>query len=195
MDSQPPDAPGPHPPERPTDVLDEDLVAFLLSGLSFAVATRDGGLCPEGVRAWALTVDPDRTHVEVYVYEPAATRTMANLARWPQMAVVCDEPTEVRACQLKGFCVGSRLASPEERPELERQLSLLCIALDAIGIPATLYRAAVRTWPAVVLRMRVTDVFAQNPGPGAGAPLQRGTPLGPTRPEPHNPGATPGARR
>jgi hypothetical protein len=170
-------------------LLDEQLVAFLHSGLSFAVGTRDGDLAPEGIRAWALNVAPDRNHVDVFVLAEAATRTLTNLERHPHMAVVCDSPPDLRACQLKGYLTGWRDARDDERPEVERQLSELCKTLELIGIPEALYARIAHYWPALVLRMRVTDVYAQNPGPGAGAPLLPGESLRPARCEDGPPSA------
>jgi hypothetical protein len=42
--------------------------------------------------------------------------------------------------------------------------------VEAIGIPRAAFERWV-TWPAVAIRLRVTSLFDQTPGPQAGAPL------------------------
>ena len=151
-------------------MIDDDLVAFLESGLPTTIATRDGELQPDGAWAWAIRVDPDRRHVTLFLYEGAAETTLRNLRAHPQIAAVVDRPTDHRACQVKGVFESARPAGDDERREVERQVEGLARELLAIGIPRAL-SAGWKFWPAVAIRLRVTQLFAQTPGPGAGEPL------------------------
>ena len=147
-----------------------DLALFLQSGLAMTVATRDGELQPDGTWAWAVRVEDDGTHLAVFLYEKAAAAMLRNLERHPEIAVVLDQPTSHRACQVKGTFVSARPAQPDERDEVERQVGLFRADLGTIGFPPAL-TAGWTFWPAVVFRVEVAQVFEQTPGPGTGGPL------------------------
>ena len=57
-----------------------------------------------------------------------------------------------------------------ERPSVDRQWEAFLADLARIGFPA-LATDGWATWPAMAIRLRVTALFSQTPGPGAGAPL------------------------
>jgi hypothetical protein len=64
-----------------------------------------------------------------------------------------------------------RAASARERKTIERQWDALLDNLAQIGIPRAA-TASYKLWPSVAIRIRVTALFSQTPGPGAGAPLR-----------------------
>lgn len=148
----------------------DDLALFLQSGLAIVVATRDGDLESDGAWAWAALVEDDRRHMTIYLYEEAAAAMLRNLETYPEIAVLLDEPTSHRACQVKGTFVASRRAGDDERSEVERQVDGLRSQLQSIGISPAM-TAGWKFWPGVALRMRVAQVFDQTPGPGTGEPL------------------------
>ncbi|HEX7086162.1 MAG TPA: hypothetical protein VF198_07345 [Vicinamibacterales bacterium] len=152
-------------------MIDTQLASFLQEGLGIYLGTRDDALRPEGARALAAAIDADGAHVTVYAAEIAAERLRANLESNGQIAVSFARPIDDRACQVKGVCVGIRPASGEERPLIDGQWAAFMRSLDAIGIPSSLAGAWV-TWPALAIRLRVTAVFDQTPGPHAGAALE-----------------------
>ncbi len=152
----------------PPPVIGDELATFLQSGLSIAIGTRDADLAPEGACVWAVRVAPDRAHLEAFVYAASAGPTLANLEVSPLMALVFDRPHDHRACQIKGHLVDHRPARDDELALVEGQLAGFCRSLIAIGFPGVEYQKSARIWPAHVLRMRMTDVFCQDPGPGAG---------------------------
>jgi len=151
-------------------VLQGELVGFLQSGLSISVATRDAELTPEGTRAWAVNVDGDGTHVTAFLTEKTAAPHLRNLEANGHLALCFDRPSDSRACQLKGRFVDARSCLAPERDEIERQVRGFFADLAIIGVPPEVFEGWVR-WPAVAVRMRVTDVFLQTPGPGAGERL------------------------
>jgi hypothetical protein len=150
-------------------LIPDELVAFLESGLSIVAATRDGDLQPDGAAALAVRVHEDRTAVTVFFNPEAADRMLRNLKSHPQIALDLDLPTTHRACQVKGLYVASRTARAEERPEIERQVEGFAADLQAIGIPRAM-TAGLKTWPCTALEVRVTELYEQTPGPGAGEP-------------------------
>ena len=150
--------------------IGDEVAGFLESGLAITVATRDGELQPDGAWAWAVRVEEGGTHHSVFLYEKAAAAMQRNLERHPEIAIVLDQPTSHRACQVKGTFLSARLTLAEEHAEVERQVGLLRADLETIGLPSTL-TAGWTTWPAVAFRVQVQDVFEQTPGPGTGGRL------------------------
>jgi hypothetical protein len=156
---------------KPEVLIPEDLGAFLESGLAIVVATRNGDLEPDGAAALAVRVHENRAGMTVFFYHEAATEMLRNLASHSEIALDLDLPTTHRACQVKGRYVASRPAREEERPEIERQVEGLAADLEAIGIPRAMMSGWM-TWPCTALEVRVTELFEQTPGPGAGEPFK-----------------------
>ena len=150
-----------------TPVLTDEFKSFLESGVSISIATRDARLAPDGTRVWAATVDADRVHVTAYLTAKTADPILANLEANKQIALCFDRPSDSRACQLKGTFVGSRRCRPAEREEIERQFEGFLADLAIIAVPRDMLSGWAR-WPAVAVRFKVTEIFKQTPGPGAG---------------------------
>jgi hypothetical protein len=134
------------------------------------LATRDAQLEPTGIRAVGLEVEADRTHVTVFVPAVRAARTLADLKVAPRVAVTLSRPYDHRTYQLKGDCVGIAEATSEQRAVIEAYRAGLAVQFDHVGIPRRV-TARVAYWPAWAIRLRVTHVFNQTPGPGAGEPM------------------------
>jgi hypothetical protein len=151
-------------------MIDAELAAFVEGGQSIHVCTRDALGRPHGVRGVAARVDGDRRHVDVYIPDVAFVRLKDALASSGQAAMVFCRPTDDRACQVKGTFVGMRAAQPSEQSFAFAQWDGFMAALDGIGISPRLADRWVR-WPAQVLRVEVTAIFEQTPGPRAGTQL------------------------
>lgn len=148
-------------------MLSEDLVDLIESGVSMTLATRDAERMPECARAFGARVHPDRTHLTIYVPCSTAGRTLANLAIEPRIAVSFSRTHDHRTYQLKGTAT-ARDAREDERSMIESYRASFASSLDLSGIPRRLTMRA-RVWPAIALELEISDVFAQTPGPGAGA--------------------------
>ena len=151
--------------------ISDELAAFLESGLSINIGTRDNELEPDGVIAWAVRVHDDREQLTIYLHKAAADAMVRNLRVHPQIAVLFERPTSHRGCQVKGSFVSTRAARAAERAEVEKQIDGFCADLEGIGIPRAL-ASGYQIWPCSAIRMRATELFEQTPGPGAGEPLQ-----------------------
>jgi hypothetical protein len=151
-------------------MIDRELARFLGEGLGIHIGTRDKHLQPNGARVTAISVDDDGTHVVVYVPEVAAPRVLHDLQTTGPAAVVLARPTDDKACQIKGVFAGARPATAAERPGVAAQWARFLDNLELIGIPRAAL-AAWSIWPSVAIRIRVTALFNQTPGAGAGAPL------------------------
>ena len=149
-------------------VIDEQLRNFLEHGVSMHLGTRTAKLEPNGARVTALAVEPGGEHIIVYVPDAQMAAVSADLATHAPVAVACARPQDDRACQLKGSVVEVRPAGAAEYDLVVRQWEGLRQQLETVGIP----REATRTWvvwPSTAVRVRVTAVFDQTPGPNAGA--------------------------
>lgn len=151
-------------------MLSEELAQFLLGPVILHVATGDADRVPHGARAWGVVVDDDRAHVTTFIHKSIAKVLLADLEQNPRMAMGVDQPHDHQACQLKGDFVGSRAATARERQVVDKQCAAFEQELQMIGV-SPLIASQWQNWPCIALRMRVTDVFTQTPGPGAGEPM------------------------
>jgi len=151
-------------------MFSDELARFLQEGVGIHLGTRNENLRPNGARAVAVKVEDDRAHVLVYVAQVAAARLLGDLESNGQAAIGFGRPVDDRACQVKGVFVNARPAGEEERPFVAAQWDRFLGQLEQIGIPRA-GSAGWSTWPATAIRVRVTALFNQTPGPDAGAPL------------------------
>jgi hypothetical protein len=151
-------------------MIDPQLAAFLEQGVGIHIGTRNEQLHPNGARAVAAKVERGGTHLVVYVAEIAAARLRFDLESNGQAAVVFGRPEDERSCQVKGVFVDIRPATDSERPLMQKQWDGFLGQLEMIGIPRVSATNWI-TWPAVAIRLKVTTIFEQTPGPQAGAQI------------------------
>jgi len=158
-------------PVAAKSLISDELAAFIESGLSINVGTRDSEMEPDGVVAWAARVHDDRAQITIYLHNDAADAMLRNLRVHPEIAALFERPTSHRACQVKGRFLSARPAKASERAEVENQIGKFSTDLEAIGIPRAMSSGS-QVWPCAAIQMRVSELFEQTPGPGAGKPLQ-----------------------
>jgi len=151
-------------------MIDAELAAFFEQGVGIHIGTRNDSLYPNGARAVAAKVEDDGSHMIVYVSQIAAERLRADLESNGQAAVVFGRPEDEQSCQVKGVFITLRPATDDERPLLQKQWNGFLDQLEKIGIPRVSATNWI-TWPAVAIRMKVTTIFEQTPGPRAGAQI------------------------
>ena len=147
-----------------------DLAAFLVSGVSIHIATRDAALVPAGARVAAVRVTDRGSRLTVFVPTVAAGPLVDNLRENGQAAVAFGRPSDDRAFQVKGTFERVSPAGARDRAFVTRQWNAFLEDLASIGFPPQA-TTGWHTWPALAVRLRVTAIFAQTPGPGAGAPV------------------------
>jgi len=151
-------------------MIDAELRAFLEDAVGIHLGTRNQELEPNGVRAVAAAVEEGGSHLVVYVARVAAERVLHDLEANGQVAVSFGRPVDERACQVKGVFEGARDAREDEKARVMAQWDSFRDNLEQIGIVRLTYGAWV-TWPCVAIRLKVTALFNQTPGPGTGGPL------------------------
>jgi hypothetical protein len=148
-------------------MIDKRLAGFLEGGVGVHIGTRNDALEPNGARAISVEVERDGQHLLVFISDTAARRVLPDLQSNGQAALTFARPTDERACQVKGQFVHVRKVQHHELEHARQQWSDFLDNLEYIGIP----RVASRTWidiPDSAIRLRVTAVFDQTPGPQAG---------------------------
>ena len=151
-------------------MIDQQLAQFLQEGLGIHLGTRNDRLEPNGARAVAIKVEDNGAHVVIYISKVGAARLLPDLQSNGQAAVTFARPVDERACQVKGTFVSCRAAKAAEKPFVMQQWEGFLQNLERIGIPRQGTENWV-TWPALAVRLRVTALFDQTPGRGAGASL------------------------
>ena len=154
--------------------LDAELAAFMQSGVSVIVATRDASLDPEVVRAGGCRVSRDRRRVTVLVDPARAERLLADVAANGMLAAVFSQPSTHRTIQLKGSDAATATAGRRDRALLASQRSAWIEDLTRIGYSRDLAEALWGPLPQALVAVVFTPAAAyqQTPGPAAGQPLK-----------------------
>jgi hypothetical protein len=151
-------------------MIDQQLAAFLHDGVGIHIGTRNAQFEPNGARAISGRVDSDGKHLHVYIASVAAERVLPDLESNGFAAVVFARPIDERACQIKGTFVSVRPITDDERAYAAAQWNAFLGHLDYIGIPGV----SAATWIStadLAIRLKVTAIFEQTPGPDAGKAL------------------------
>jgi hypothetical protein len=151
-------------------MLDKSLTEFLELGLAIHIGTRNQRMEPNGCRVAAVRVEDQGTHLIAYLPKAATPAVLDDLKNNGQAAISVARPVDDRAVQIKGVLVSMRDADAAEEPFVMAQWHGLQKQLDMIGF-ATASTTSWQMWPCVAVKIRVTAVFSQTPGPDAGAVL------------------------
>ena len=160
--------------DRPA-TIDEGLKAFIESGVSVVVGTRDEGLVPEIVRAWGPQVNRDGRSIRLCVPEATSVRTRTNLVGNGGIAVAFSLPSTYETVQLKGRHLRTTKPSAEDLLRVDRHRESFAGVNESIGVPPARAGAFWRRELAgssriVTIHVLVDAVFNQTPGPAAGDP-------------------------
>ena len=152
-------------------MLDKSLTEFLEQGLAIHIGTRNEAMRPNGCRVTAVRVEERGQHLVAYLPKAATPAVLEDLRANGQAAVSFARPTDDRAVQVKGEFISARDAESSEEAFVLGQWQALLNELDVIGLAALTSTSTWLMWPCVAVKIRVTAVFSQTPGPEAGAVL------------------------
>lgn len=155
-------------------LLDEENAAFIQSGLSISIASRDANNIPSVAKALACRVSPDRRRVTVYVSTTKAAPVLRDIATSGVLAAIFTRPSTHRALQLKG---GDPLIEPiraDEAVHIEADVEGFVANIVSIGYTKEEGHAYVGYGQGETIAVRFTPTagFVQTPGPKAGARLE-----------------------
>jgi hypothetical protein len=156
--------------------ISDKIKAFLESGISLVVGTRDLGLVPEIVRAWGPVVSQDRRSVSLCIGVTAGSKTLDNLESNGRIAASFTLPTNLQSVQLKGVWLETSEPNDADLLAVEQHREAFASLNEKIGIPRravdTLWRKELEISPVMVkLRFSPEQIFDQTPGPDAGSRL------------------------
>jgi hypothetical protein len=152
-------------------MLDKSLTEFLEHGLAIHIGTRDAAMRPNGCRVTAVRVEDQGRHLVAYLPKAATPAVLDDLRSNGQAALSFARPTDDRAVQVKGEFISVRDADASDEAFVLDQWRSLVGELDAIGLAPLTSTNTWLMWPCVAVKIRVTAIFSQTPGPEAGAVL------------------------
>ena len=161
-------------PTTTAAALDEELAAFIQSGVSIVVAGRNDELVGDMIRGCGCRVSADRRRVTVLVDPIRSDALLDDITSNGMIAVVFSRPSTHRSIQLKGTDARRARVTAADQAAIDRSLAAWVAELVSIGYTAE-FAAAVRgrpEWP-VALTFTPTAGFQQTPGPDAGTRLPR----------------------
>jgi len=165
--------PPPTSPDPAAQGLPDEVSAFIQSGLSITVGSRDDRLIPSIAKGVGCRVENAGRQVTVLVFAEAAEAVMRDIAHNQQVAVVFTRPSTNRTVQLKGHDARPAPAGPPEAALVRRHLALFADDLRLLGWqPQYVNTLFLHDWSQLMaIRFTPHGAFAQTPGPGAGARL------------------------
>jgi len=152
-------------------MLDRTLTEFLEHGLAIHIGTRSEALLPNGCRVTAVRVEDQGRNLVAFLPKSATPTVLEDLKSNGQAAISFARPTDDRAVQVKGEFISMRDAEPDEEPFVLGQWQSLLKELDMIGLAELTSTSTWLMWPCIAVKIRVTAVFSQTPGPEAGSVL------------------------
>ena len=151
-------------------MLDKNLTEFLEQGVAIHIGTRNVRLEPNGCRVTAVRVEDEGRCLVAYIPRVATKAVLDDLQSNGQAALSFARPADDRAVQVKGEFLSLKDADAAEEKFAASQWQGFLNQLDMIGLPGA-GTATWTMWPCVAVRIRVTALFSQTPGPEAGAVL------------------------
>ncbi len=155
-------------------IVTEKWAAFIQSGVSVVVGTRDGKNTPQVVRGLGARVSADRSRVTIIVAKSQAEGFLTALRGTRAIAVVFSQPSTHTTIQLKAMdaALGRVLASDASLVDRQRDgfvADACSLGYSEMGIRTLLWcepddLAAITFSP--------QSAFQQTPGPHAGEPLE-----------------------
>ena len=106
-----------------------------------------------------------------FVPSASAGPMRANLEANGRLALTAGEPVSHELYQMKGAFVSAAPATPEDMAIVGLWADKAIAFLRSYGLPDSFF-SGVSLGPVLAVTFRVEELFAQSPGPGAGAKIQ-----------------------
>jgi hypothetical protein len=152
-------------------MLDKTLTEFLELGLAIHIGTRDARLRPNGCVVTAVRVEDEGRQLVAFIPRAVTPAVFDDLRGNGQAALSFTRPSDDKAVQVKGEFVTLADASEADEQFAKAQWGCFLKQLDLIGLPGVATNTW-KLWPCVAVRIKVTALFSQTPGPEAGAVLR-----------------------
>jgi hypothetical protein len=150
--------------------LTDDFAALAEGGdMAIWVAIADADCVPQTARSMGARVDREHGRVSVFVPDQQGARLLANARPGAILAATFVRIHDYRAVQVKGVIAAVRPCGDEDRRPHEYRASF-ADASERVGMSRQVVAQLVCA-PCTVVEVDVRDLFAQTPGPNAGARL------------------------
>jgi hypothetical protein len=158
----------------PGALLTPDLIAFVQSGVSVALAARAKNGFPAVGLGIGCRFRPDGT-LRVLLSKAANAALLQAISEHSAIAVTFSAARDHRAIQVKAARANIEAACSDDMPEMDRQCAVFQDDLVVLGFPPDLARGYTAYDPdqLVAIVFAPDRIFTQTPGPGAGAELTR----------------------
>lgn len=140
----------------------------MLENASLLAASCDRSGVPDCVRAVGARVWPGACQLTLLVPTAVAARTLANLRDNPRIALTYSVVASHRTIQLKGRVLAIRDGDDADHQRALQYRVKFAEAVAFVGSPPA-NTLRMRVWPCTAIDIDIADVFAQTPGPSAGA--------------------------
>jgi hypothetical protein len=150
--------------------IDEELKAFLQSGVAAFVASASVGGRPHTVIAWGPRVSGE-ARINVFIEDARVRTTLANVQNGGQVALTVGSPVSYRSVQFKGRCVGVGPANATDEAWVQRHRDAFMSETSLVGDPLPTIRNLWMEGPLTRIEFVVERAFDQTPGPEAGREL------------------------
>jgi len=154
-------------------LINDELAAFITSGISITLASRSIDNVPSAARAKGCVLSRgDQYRLRIFVASSQARQVIADIKTTGALSVTFSDPQSHRTVQLKGFDARVCDLHAAERTLLEDYLKMFSRRVESFGFSSTYVRAFFAS-PAdeVALEFSPSEAFLQTPGPNAGARL------------------------
>jgi hypothetical protein len=153
-----------------------ETVAFVEAGPALIIGTVGADGLPHASRGWGLTVLAHETGEIRLLLDAGEHRTPANLVATGAIAVTATDVPTLRSLQMKGTCSGVAPATDLDSDRSARYRDAFFTQIETTErTPRELLEHLVPS-ALVACTVRVTELFDQTPGPGAGTPMPAGGP-------------------
>ena len=155
-------------------LIDEEVAAFLQSGISMHAASVAPGNIPALTRVAGCRVSPDRRTVTVYVVESQSRELLEDVRACRAIAAVFTKPGSHRTVQLKGIDARPVAVAAEDAADVDRQVAGFDAILQKAGFPERFGWTLAGGSPLGLagIAFTPTGAFVQTPGPTAGTALK-----------------------
>lgn len=153
-------------------LINDELAAFITSGLSITLASRNVENIPSAARVKGCTLARDTNRLRLFISASQAKQVVDDIRATGAISVTFNLPETHRTVQFKGTDALVCALQPHERGLMEAYLDVFSRRVAHHGFSSAFVRAFFASPPdEVAVEFSPCDAFQQTPGPNAGARL------------------------
>lgn len=134
------------------------------------VATASVECVPQTTRSFGARADRDGDRLWLFLPAEQSARALAHARPGAILAATFVRIHDYRAVQVKGEIASTHDGDDDDRRWVQRYRDAFAEANGRVGLPPELILGMI-WWPCVAVEVVVRELYAQTPGPNAGAPL------------------------